>query len=128
MLFPELSSLADVLLLAARVLMGALFFSSGWSHATKPEQRAKSIEMSPRFTFFLGWTEMVGATSVLLGLFPQVGALLLMGVMGGALYKKIVEWKTGFWGENNGGWFYDALYLCVNGLILTTGGGTWTLT
>jgi putative oxidoreductase len=41
----------------------------------------------------------------------------------GAAYKKIVKWKTGFWGEKSMGWHYDLLFIAMNLVILTTGGG-----
>lgn len=127
MLFPELSVLLDPAVLLLRVLIALLFGTSGWSHATKPEERAESIGMSPTFTLGLGVVEVVGAVSVGLGIFPQVGAILLMGVMLGAIQKKMFVWKTGFWGDESNGWFYDALYLVCNLVIVATGGGAWTV-
>ncbi|NIR39421.1 MAG: hypothetical protein GWO22_26730 [Actinobacteria bacterium] len=69
----------------------------------------------------------MGAASVALGVFAQLGALLLIGVMAGAMSKKIFVWKTGFWGDEGQGWFYDLLYLVCGFVILTTGGGTLAL-
>lgn len=128
MLFPELSGLTDVALLLLRLMIAAVFGSSGWSHMTKPTERAESIGMSPAFTLGLGVVELLGAAALLLGLFVQIGAILLMGVMLGAIHRKIFTWKTGFWGRNNDGWYYDLLYLVCNLVILTTGGGAIGLT
>ena len=74
-----------------------VFFSSGKSHAQKPKARGESIGMSPTATTILGIAEMVGAVSIALGIFTQIGALLIMGAMLGAMYKKIFVWKTGFY-------------------------------
>ncbi len=128
MLIPEPGALADVALLLLRLMIAAVFGTSGWSHATRPKERAASIEMSPAFTLALGVVELVGATSLVLGLYPQIGAVLLIGVMLGAIHKKMFAWKTGFWGEEGQGWYYDLLYLVCNLVILTTGGGAITLT
>lgn len=128
MLIPELGALADVALLLLRLMVAAVFGTSGWSHVTRPKERAASIEMSPAFTLALGVVELVGATSLVLGLHPQIGAILLIGVMLGAIHKKMFAWKTGFWGEEGQGWYYDLLYLVCNLVILTTGGGAITLT
>jgi len=84
--------------------------------------------MSPPFTLGLGIVELVGAASIALGIYPQVGAILLIGVMLGAIQKKIFAWKTGFWGDEGQGWYYDLLYLVCNLVILTTGGGAYTIT
>lgn len=118
----------DLSLLLLRLMMALIFGSSGWAHATKPQERAESIGMSPTFTLALGVAELAGAASILLGLFPEAGALLLMAVMLGATYKKAFVWKTGFWGEDGQGWYYDVLYLVCNLVIFATGGGALVLT
>lgn len=128
MIVPELAALTDLALLLLRLLIAALFGSSGWSHLTKSEERAESIGLSPGTTRVIGAMEVAGAVSVALGLYAQVGALLLMGVMLGAIQKKAFVWKTGFWGEEGQGWYYDLLYLVCNLVILTTGGGAIGLT
>jgi putative oxidoreductase len=127
-MIPEMALLSDIALLLLRVMIAAIFATSGWAHATKPKERGESIEMSPGFTQLLGIVELLGAASVALGLFPEAGALLLMAVMVGAIHKKIFAWKTGFWGKDGQGWYYDLLYLVCNLVILTTGGGALTIT
>lgn len=124
MIIPELAGLADLALFLLRLWIAVLFASSGWSHAREPEQRAESIGMSPAFTLTLGIVEIAGSVSLVLGIYPQVGAALLMGVMIGAIAKKAFVWKTGFWGDEGQGWYYDMLYLLCNLVILTTGGGS----
>lgn len=123
MTFPDLAFLADPALFLLRVWIAVLFGTSGWSHASRPAERAESIGMSPPFTLALGIVEIAGAVSLVLGIYPQIGAALLMGVMLGAIGKKAFVWKTGFWGDEGKGWYYDALYLICNLVILATGGG-----
>lgn len=128
MLIPELAGLTDVTLLLLRLMIAAVFATSGWSHMTDPEGRAESIGMSPSFTRVLGVAEVLGALSVAAGLFAQIGAIILIGVMLGAIQKKVFVWKTGFWGDQGQGWYYDLLYLTCSLVILTTGGGAITIT
>lgn len=128
MIFPGLAGLTDSALLLLRVMIAAIFGTSGWSHMTKPKERAESIGMSPAFTLALGVVEVLGAVSLVLGIYPQIGAILLIGVMLGAIQKKMFVWKTGFWGEEGQGWYYDVLYLVCSLVILTTGGGGLTIT
>jgi putative oxidoreductase len=127
-MLPEIPLLSDIALLLLRLMIAAIFATSGWAHATKPKERAESIDMSPSFTQLLGIVELLGAASVALGLFPEAGALLLIGVMFGAIYKKVFAWKAGFWGDDGQGWYYDLLYLVCSLVILTTGGGALTIT
>jgi putative oxidoreductase len=110
-----------------RVLIAAVFLTSGWSHMTRPKERAESIGMSPAFTAGLGVVEVVGAVLVAIGLFIQPATIALMAVMLGAIQKKAFVWKTGFWGDQGGGWYYDLLYLVGNLVILATGGGSYGL-
>lgn len=63
----------------------------------------------------------------MLGLWVRWAALLLIVVMLGAIYKKAFVWKTGFWGDESQGWFYEVLYLICNLVLLSIGGGAWVL-
>ena len=126
-LFPQLLRFSDVALLCLRLMVAAVFFESGRRHAGDPVGRAASIGLSPGVTRILGWAEMAAALSVALGVFAQVGALVLMLVMLGAIQKKVFVWHIGFWGENTYGWHYDLLFLVANLVILTTGGGRLVL-
>lgn len=128
MIFPGLTVFSDLALFLLRLAIAAVFGTSGWSHMTKPKERAESIGMSPAFTFGLGVVEVLGAALLVLGIYPQLAAILLIGVMLGAIQKKVFVWKTGFWGDDGQGWYYELLYLVCNVVILTTGGGSIALT
>ncbi len=127
MLF-ETTYIVGTTLVFLRIIIAIVFFSSGLKHAQNPIERGKSIGLSPQITKFLGIAEMVGAVSITLGLFTQIGALILIGAMVGAMYKKIAVWKTGFFAEKGYGWHYDLLLLCGLLVIFTTDGGYITLT
>jgi putative oxidoreductase len=127
MIFQDLISHIEWPLLLLRIITGIVFLSSGWSHATKPAERSESIGMSKAFTFVLGLAEITGAIGIIFGIFSQIAALLLIGVMLGAISKKIFVWKTGFYAEKGYGWHYDLLLLAANLVILFTAGGSLTL-
>ena len=127
MIFPQLARFADVALLLLRVMVGIVFITSGWNHVTKSEERSKSIGMSKGFTLVLGVGELAAGFGVTLGVFTQIAAMLLILVMLGAIHKKIFVWHTGFWGEKASGWHYDLMFVVMNLVILTTGGGRYVL-
>ncbi len=127
MLFPALARYGDWALLALRLIVAAVFFSSGLSHAREPKKRAESIGTGPGFTRFLGVAEMAGAFGVATGVLIQPAALGLILVMLGAIQKKIFVWKTGFWGEKASGWHYDLMLVVMNLVLLTFGGGRLVL-
>jgi putative oxidoreductase len=47
--------------------------------------------------------------------------------MAGAIQKKIFVWHTGFWGKHSDGWHYDLLFVAMNLVIATTGGGRFVV-
>jgi len=125
MLFPALLELSDLALFLLRVWIAILFGWSGWSHVAEPRERGKSIGMSPAATAALGAVELLGAVLLVVGLWVQVASAAFAVVMLGAIAKKAFVWKSGFWGrESSPGWYYEALYLLCNLVILTTGGGS----
>jgi putative oxidoreductase len=120
---PELLENAALLLL--RVVLSLVFLSSGWKHAQEPQKRAESVGLPGGVTLALGVAEVAAGISVALGVLPQAGALVMILAMLGAIYKKVFVWKTGFYGEDNGGWYYDLLYLSAALVVVATGGGAW---
>ena len=119
--FPAVVRFGDLGLLLLRLMVAVVFFASGLNHLKDPVARAQSIGASPRFTVFLGTTEVLGSTGVALGILTQLAAIGLMLIMLGAIQKKIFVWKSGFWGGH--GWHYDLMLLVMNLAIVLTGGG-----
>ncbi len=125
---PALVGFVDLALLLMRILVGLVFITSGWSHTKDPVTRGKSIGLSPGITRVIGVAEMAGGAGVAFGVFPQVAALGLILIMLGAIQKKLLVWKTGFWGKHgNDGWHYDLLFVVMSLVIATTGGGRYVL-
>jgi putative oxidoreductase len=127
MLFPQLARFTDLGILLLRLMVAAVFLTSGWSHVTKAEERSKSIGMSKGFTVFLGLAELAGGLGVLFGVLTQIAAIGLILVMLGAIQKKIFVWHTGFWGERTYGWHYDLTFVIMCLVILFTGGGRYVV-
>ncbi|MCA9739588.1 MAG: DoxX family protein [Gemmatimonadota bacterium] len=119
--------LSGLALFLLRLALALLFGSSGWSHLSKPRERAESVGLPVAATALLGAIELGAAVLLVLGLWVRWAALLLIGVMLGAIYKKVFVWKTGFWGDESQGWFYEVLYLICNLVLLSIGGGAWVL-
>ena len=127
-LLPRLLPYADVAVLLMRLLVGAVFVTSGMSHVRDPVARGKSIGASPGFTRFLGVAEVAGGAGVALGVLAQLAALGLILIMLGAIQKKIAVWHTGFWGKHGtDGWHYDLMLVLMCLVIATTAGGRYVL-
>jgi len=126
-MFPQLARFTDLGLLLLRHMVGFVFINSGYSHLKNPEARAKSIEMSKRFTIFLGIAEVAGGLGIAFGVVPQLAAFGLILLMLGAIEKKIFPWHTGFWGEKTYSWHYDVMFILMNLVIAFTDGGQYVL-
>ena len=126
-MFPQLARFIDLGLFLMRLMIGLVFVTSGWSHLTKAEERSRSIGMSKGFTLFLGLAELAGGLGVAFGVLTQLAAIGLILVMLGAIYKKIAEWHTGFWGEKSYGWHYELIFIIMNLVLTFTDGGRWVL-
>ncbi len=118
---------ADWSLLFLRLVVALVFGTSGYGHLTKPKERAASIGMSVPFTIFLGAAELAGAIALVAGVLAQWAALGLIAVMLGAIYMKVAKWKTGFWGEKSMGWHYEVMLIAMDLVIVTMGGGKYSL-
>jgi putative oxidoreductase len=127
MQLPWLHQSSDAALLLMRLLVGLVFITSGWSHVKDPVTRGQSIGLSPGLTRFIGFGELAGGLGVAFGVLTQVAALGLILIMFGAIQKKIFVWHTGFWGKHSDGWHYDLLFVVMNLVIATTGGGRYVL-
>ncbi|HYT73280.1 MAG TPA: DoxX family protein [Vicinamibacterales bacterium] len=124
-MFPQLAQLTDLSLLLLRLMVAAVFVTSGWSDIKDPKERAKHIGMSPAFTMFVGVAELAGGLGVASGVLIQLAAIGLILIMLGAIGKKIFVWHTGFWGEKASGWHYDLMLFLMNAVIACTDGGKY---
>jgi putative oxidoreductase len=127
-MFPQLARFEEIAIFLLRLMVGAVFVSSGWNHLKDPEGRSKSIGMGKGFTVFLGVAEMAGALGVVFGLLTQLAAAGLILLMLGAIQRKMFVWKTGFWGKHGtDGWHYDLMLAVMNLAIIVTNGGKFVL-
>jgi putative oxidoreductase len=120
---PSAMLYSDWALLLLRFLVALVFGTSGFSHLKSPQQRAESLGLSVPVTVFLGAAELAAAIALAVGFLIQWAAIGLTVIMLGSIFLKAVKWKTGFWGEKSMGWHYDLLFVAMNLVILTTGGG-----
>jgi putative oxidoreductase len=126
-MFTQLGQFTDLSLLVLRLMVAAVFMTSGLDHVRHPKERAESIGMPPAFTMFLGVAEIMGTLGVAFGVLIQPAAFGLMLLMLGAIYKKVFVWHIGFWGKNTSGWHYDLILILTNVVIACTDGGKYVL-
>lgn len=124
----HLDQFTDFGLLLLRLMAGAIFADSGYIDLKDIDARSKSIGLSRGFTIFLGAAEVAGGLAIILGVLQQLASIGLILIMLGAIQKKIFVWKTGFWGKDGLGWYYESTLISIFLVILFTNGGKFTIT
>lgn len=89
----------DVLVLVGRVLFALLFLGSGFGHLTQRQMMAgyaasKGVPAAPVMVVLTGLQILAGALMVAVGVWPDVGALLLVAFLVPTAFI-----MHGFWGE-----------------------------
>lgn len=123
----DLSHLTDYGLLLMRLMVGAIFADSGYDDLKDPGARSRSLGLPKSFTMLLAVVEVAGALAIILGVLQQLAAIGLILIMLGAIQKKVFVWKTGFWGKDGPGWYYESTLISTLLVILFTNGGRFVL-
>jgi putative oxidoreductase len=123
----HLDSFTDFGLLFLRIMVGLIFLGSGYDDLKDPDARAKDLGLPRGFTMFLAIAELAGGAGVILGILQQLAALGCILIMLGALQKKIFVWKTGFWGKDHPGWYYELTMMSMLFMVLVTNGGRFVI-
>jgi putative oxidoreductase len=123
----HLEFLTDFGLLFLRIMVGLIFLDSGYLDLKNPAARAKSIGEPVGFTTFLAIAELAGGAAIILGILQQLAAIGCILIMGGAIQKKLMVWKTGFWGKENPGYYYELTITAMLCVILFTNGGRYVI-
>lgn len=123
----HLDAFTDYGLLLLRIMVGLIFAGSGYRDLKDPDARSESIGMPKSFVIFLAVAELAGGAGIILGILQQLAAIGLIVIMLGALQKKIFVWKTGFWGSDGLGWYYELTLIAILLVVLFTDGGRFVI-
>jgi putative oxidoreductase len=123
----HLEAFTDYGLVLLRVMAGVIYAGSGYSDVKDPQARGKSIGQSKGFTLFLGAAEIAGGIGIIVGVLQQLAAIGLILIMLGALQKKIFVWRTGFWGKDAPGWYFELTLISMLLVIIFTDGGKFVV-
>ena len=119
-------ALEDYGLLALRIALGIIFIYHGYPKIKNPKMMEQVFGNST-FPVVLGLFEFVSGLFILFGFLIQFAVIVTSIVMLGALYYKIVKWKTPFFAQNTTGWEFDLLILAASIALLFLGAGAYSL-
>lgn len=125
--FPSLLGYSSLALLGLRLVVAVAFVVHSKSKLKNPAHMAAGMKWPKWAVQLLGLVELLAALAIATGLWYQVGALALAVVMIGAIYHKIVSWKTPYYAVDKMGWEYDLILLASSLLILCSALGGYTL-
>ena len=119
--------LGDWGLLILRIFLGMVFVYHAVPKLRMPAMMAKGIGWPISSVFFLGLVEFLSGLALILGLYTEIGALLVGMVMLGAIYHKMFKWKISFFAMDKTGWEFDFILLGAAVAILFLGAGAISL-
>jgi putative oxidoreductase len=123
MLF-ELIHYSDISFLALRLVVAGIFIYHALPKLKGSTMMAQAMGMPAVMIFMLGGIELLSSLGLIFGIFIQLAAFLLVMVMVGAIYFKIIKWHVPFGAMDKTGWEFDLILLAANIIIMVNGGGS----
>lgn len=108
-----------------RLALGIVFLAHGPQKFQGTAAKAQGMGMNPNLLTLVAVFETLGAISMILGVYTQIGALMLSVVMLGTIYMKTQKWNTAFTGNN--GWELDFIILAAALAVLLGAPQTYAL-
>ena len=114
-------------LLILRVFLGIIFVYHGMPKLMMSGKMAKGMGWSSGSVVLLGLVEFLSGLALVLGLYAEIGALLVGIIMLGALWHKMFKWNIPFFAMDKTGWEFDLILLGAAISILFLGAGSFSL-
>lgn len=121
-LLNDLNQYTDIGLLLMRLVVGFVFITAGGNKSQGIREFASKNGLPVTVAYALAATELLAGAAIALGLFTQLAALAIMGIMTGSMSFHIFRWKSPYW-ASEGGWEYDLMLFTMAFVILLSGGG-----
>jgi len=118
-MFPELIQYSDIGLYILRVAVALIFLKHDFPKMLYPKQKAEKIGWTTASMFILGLVASRAAAGLILGIYVQLSALVLVIIMLGALYHGFFKWNSSSAAKE-----FNFLLLAAAIAILLTGGGS----
>lgn len=120
--FRATSDYPDLPLLLVRLVVGVAFVVAGRNKLKNVPGFSKDNGLPVPIGWALIFAEISAGIGFILGILPQLAALVIMGTMVGSMFFHIVKWKSKYWAAS-GGWEYDLMLFSMASMIFIFGGG-----
>ncbi len=117
---------ADINYLLIRVVVGFSFIIASRNKGKDIRKFAEHNDLPVPIATGVMSVEMVAGSGLILGILPQLAALVVMLLMLGTMRLHIFKWKSPYWAAN-GGWEYDLMLFTLAFVILVHSGGKFGL-
>lgn len=116
----------DVLLLLIRLIVGLSFIVAARNKSRNIKKFAKKNGLPVMVAIFVMCAEFVSGATLLLGVYSQFGALIIMLLMLGTIRLHIFKWHSPYW-ASSGGWEYDLIMFTLAATVFVFGAGRYVL-
>ena len=125
-MFIESLQYSNIGLFFLRFIIGVIFLVHAMPKFKHPKAMAEGMGMAGMslMVIILGFVETIAALYLIFGFYTQLGALLLISIMIGAITMKIAKWNVPFSSKTGTGWEFDLILLAASLTIILVGGGT----
>ena len=123
-MFEQLTQYNNIGLLILRLAVAIIFVYHALPKLKNAKSMAQMMGMPAGMIFMLGGVEFLSSVGLVLGIYTQLAAVLLVIVMIGAIYFKMAKWRVPFAAMDKTGWEFDFILLVANVAILLSGGGS----
>src|SRR3989338_1428859 len=120
----KLNQFGDISFLVLRLIIAAIFIYHAMPKLKGAKMMSQAMGMPAGMIFMLGGIEFLSSLGMILGVYVQIAAFLLVMVMIGAIYFKTAKWHIPFGAMDKTGWEFDLILLAANIILLVNGGGS----
>ncbi len=119
----QLTQYNDIGLFILRLAIAAIFIYHAMPKLQNAKGMAQMIGVPTGMILALGSMEFLSSVGLVLGIYIQLAALLLVIVMIGAIGMKVMKWGVPFAAMDKTGWEFDLILLAGSLALLLGGGG-----
>lgn len=116
----------DVVLLLVRLIVGLSFVVAARNKSRNIRKFAKSNGLPVPAALGVMCAEFLSGTALLVGIYAQIAAIIIMMLMLGTMRLHILKWHSPYW-ASSGGWEYDLIMFTLAATVFVFGVGRYAL-